>query len=162
MRENLKQQTGQPSSKDEVSPQAPISKDSGTTSRTTSTNTNTKGGGGDLDLEDLRTKLAAEFDKHGYDEDLIEATLEELRLTIATGTVRYPLRYCLRTAATLQANREASLRSSESEQLHLEWRRGEESTCPHGESWDTCETCRSDAARGARLNRRRKPGEAVA
>lgn len=160
MRENLKQQTGQPSSKDEVSPQPAISKDSGTTSGTTSTNT--KGGGGDFDLEDLRTKLAAEFDKNGYDQDLIEPTLDELQLTIATGTVRYPLRYCLRTAATLQANRDADLRSSESEQLHLEWRRGEESTCPHGESWDTCATCRADAARGAKLKRRRGPGEAVA
>lgn len=160
MRENLKQQTGQPSNRDEVSPQPPISREAGTTSRTTSTNT--KSGGGDLDLEDLRTKLGSEFEKRGYDQDLIEPTLEELRLTSATGTVRYPLRYCLRTAATLQANRDAGARSSESQQLHLEWRRTEESICPHGESWELCETCREDAARGAKLNRRRVPGEAVA
>ena len=161
-RKNLKQQAGRPSSKDEVSPQPSISREAETTSGTTSTNTT--GGGGDRDLETLKTKLATEFDKRGYDQNLIEPTLEELRLTTATGTVRYPLRYCLRTAATLQANRDAGIRSSESEQLHLEWRRTEETTCPHGESWDTCETCRADAARGAKLKRRpaKQAGEAVA
>lgn len=154
------QQTDKRSTKDEGSSQTAISREPGTTSGTTSTTT---GGGGEaFDLDDFKSKLAAEFNQRGYDEDLLEPTIEELRLTAASGTVRYPLRYCLRTAANLQAARDAGLRSSESEQLHLEWRRSEEVTCPHGQSWEGCETCRADAARGARLKRRRKPGEAVA
>ena len=157
-RNNHNQQPGVASGMDVVSPQA-ISKEAGTTSGTTSTNTG--GGGADFDLETLRAQLTAEFENRDLDEDLLEPTLDELRLTIATGTVRYPLRYCLRTATNLQAARDASLRSTDSQQLHLEWRRNDLETCPHGKRWDNCQACRDDAAKGARL-KRRSSGEAVA
>jgi hypothetical protein len=157
-RDSYNQQAAQPTGKDVVPPQA-NSKEAGTTSGTTSTNSG--GGGADLDLETLKVQLIAEFENRDLDEDLLEPTLEELRLTTATGTVRYPLRYCLRTATNLQAQRDASLRTEDSQQLHLEWRRNDLETCPHGKQWDNCQACREDAAKGARL-KRRSGGEAVA
>ena len=152
-RKNLNQQTDRTSTKDAAPPQT-SNKEAGTTSGTTSNNT--VGGGADIDLEDLRTKLTIEFKSRDFDEDLLEQTLEEFRLTASTSEIRYPLRYCLRTAANLQANRDKSLSATESDQLHLEWRATEVSTCPHGESFDDCETCKDDAARGARFRRNRK------
>ena len=154
LRENLIQQPAATATKDVASPQT-SNKEAGTTAGTTSNNT----GGGvvtDINFEDLKTKLQDEFLKLNLDEDLLEPTLEELRLTISTGSVRYPLRYCLKTAANLQAARNKNLGSAASDQLHLEWRRTEESTCPHGESFDNCQSCKDDAARGARFRRSRK------
>lgn len=155
MRETLNQQTGASSTKDEVSPQT-LNKEAVTTSGTTSNNTVGGGGATDVDFEDLRAKLTAEFHTNDLDEDLLDPVLEELRLTIATGDVRYPLRYCLKTAANLQAARDKSSQSGASDQLHLEWRATEAATCPHGETFESCETCAADAARGARLRRNRK------
>lgn len=154
MRENLIQQPGDTAPKDVASPQTP-NKEAGTTAETTSNNT---GGGGraDIDFEDLKTKLQDQFLKLNLDEDLLEPTLEELRLTISTGSVRYPLRYCLKTAQNLQAARNKNLGSAVSDQLHLEWRQAEDATCPHGESFDSCQSCKDDAARGARFRRSRK------
>lgn len=154
MRRNLNQQADRTSTKDEAPPQTP-NKEAGTTSGTTSNNT-VGGGVTDVDFEDLRTKLQIELQQNDIGEDFLETVLEELRLTISTGTVRYPLRYCLKTAANLQAARDKSLNATKSDQLHLEWRATEASTCPHGESFDDCEACKADASRGARLRRNRK------
>jgi hypothetical protein len=153
LRENLNQQPAVTAPKDVASPQT-SNKEAGTTAGTTSNNT----GGGviDINFEDLKTKLQGEFLKLNLDDDLLEPTLEELRLTISTGSVRYPLRYCLKTAQNLQAARNKNLGSAASDQLHLEWRRAEDSTCPHGESFDSCQSCKDDVARGARFRRSRK------
>ena len=160
MRRNHNQQAGPSSPQDVGSPQP--NKGTGTTAGTTST---TPGGGGeDLDLEDLRVKLAHEFELRSYDLDLLDSTLDELRLTAATTLVRHPLRYCLRAAQNLQASRDATVRSDENQELHLEWRHTEEATCPHGSDWAGCGACKDDIERGRRIRagRARGDGEAVA
>jgi hypothetical protein len=155
MRGNLIQQPAVTATKDVASPQT-SNKEAGTTAGTTSNNTVGGGGASGIDFKDLKTQLQEEFLNLGFEEDLLEPTLEELRLTISTGSVRYPLRYCLKTAANLQTARNKSRQSATSDQLHLEWRRAEDSTCPHGESFDSCQSCKDDAARGERFRRNRK------
>lgn len=154
LRENLIQQPAVTAPKDVASPQT-LNKEAGTTAGTTSNNT-VGGGRADIDFQDLKTKLQEEFLKLNLDEDLLEPTLDELRLTISTGSVRYPLRYCLKTASNLQAARNKNLHSAASDQLHLEWRQTEDATCPHGEAFDSCRSCKDDAARGARFRRSHK------